>query len=118
METLDAPETFMPKKKKGAPAAGSEAPAAPEGSADSAAAAESKDLEMLANGDEADEGGEAEQRKGNRREGADISRVTDYVEQKEALDSTKASQAMRERGWSRSRLCLPPPMPLSPSLKR
>uniref|UniRef100_A0A7S0NZ77 Nascent polypeptide-associated complex subunit alpha-like UBA domain-containing protein n=1 Tax=Calcidiscus leptoporus TaxID=127549 RepID=A0A7S0NZ77_9EUKA len=88
----------MPKKKKGVPAVASGTADAKDAATAStlgaeAAAHEPKDSDVLANGDEGDEGDEAEQSKGNRREGADISRVTDYVEQKE-LDSTKASQAV------------------------
>ena len=48
--------------------------------------------EPVADG-EADEDLEEEQNAGNKRDGSDISKLTDYVEQKE-LDSAKASQAI------------------------
>ena len=46
---------------------------------------------------DAEDEGEEEDTKGSRRDGADISKVTDFVEQKE-LDSAKASQAIASLG--------------------
>ena len=59
-----------------------------------AAAAESpRSAEPETPRDDAEAEEEEEEQTGNKREGGDISKVTDYVEQKE-LDSTKASQAI------------------------
>jgi hypothetical protein len=68
----------MPKKKGGKPES------APSTSREAAADDETDDVEE-------------EETKGNKRDGADISKVTDYVEQKE-LDSAKASQAIASLG--------------------
>ena len=77
----------MPKKAK---AKGGDDAAGGSGASTAAAPAEP---EGATGDEEAEEAEEAEQSGRAKREGADVSRVTDFVEQKE-LDSAKASQAI------------------------